>query len=181
MTRIQAINLMLSVINEQPVNTLEEGYIEANLANTILNEVSTEIQLSGYWFNTEENYDIIPNSNNEIILPNNILRVDGSINTDDYVQRGNRLYDRENKTYVIENIVTVDIVLELDFEELPKSVQHYITVRAARKFQTRLVGSQTLFAYTEREEEESRLKIEQENLENNDFNMLDNTNLLQLY
>lgn len=181
MTKIEAINLMLSVINEQPINSLNEGYIESNLADRILEEVSNEIQSKGWWFNYEKDYEIKQTTDGYIYLTSDILSVDGTSNTDDYVQRGNKLYDRGNKTYTFTSSVIVDIVFKLDFEELPFIVQHYITVRAARKFQSRLIGSNTLFAYTEKEEEEARIKLIIEENDKSDYNLLDNQNLISLY
>ena len=182
MTKLEAINEMLSVINEQPVNTLDEGYVEANLANTILENVSTEIQSNrSWWFNSETEYTISPTIDNYIILPDNCLKVDGSSYTDNYVKRGNKLYNREDKTYTFTDTVEVDITFKLDFEDLPFTAQNYIVMRSARKFQSRILGSQTLFAYTEKEEEEARIQLVSEDNDNNDYNLLDNTNNISLY
>lgn len=180
MTLIKAINIMLSTIGEAPVNTIDSGYVEASLAQTILEEVSAEVQSKGFSFNTEAGFEILPDTVGEINLPSATLKVDPVQYSDNYVQRGLKLYDKDNKTFVFTEPVELDLVIELDFEDLPQVAQQYIVVRSARKFQSRLIGNQTLFAYTEREEQEALYELKNYELETNDYNMLDNTNLIDI-
>ena len=52
-TKLDAVNTMLSAIGEAPVNSLSSGLIEAEIAETILDTVNTEVQSMGWHFNTE--------------------------------------------------------------------------------------------------------------------------------
>ena len=45
-TQLQAVNSMLSTIGEAPVNSLSSGLVDAETAETVLNEVSRDVQLN---------------------------------------------------------------------------------------------------------------------------------------
>jgi hypothetical protein len=75
-TKLEAVNTMLSTIGEAPVNSLATGLIDAETAETILNNVSREVQARGWNFNTEYDYTFSPNVDGEIDLPANIIRAD---------------------------------------------------------------------------------------------------------
>ena len=131
-TKLEAVNTMLSAIGEAPVTALNLGLVEADIAETILESVSKEVQSQGYSFNRQLSVVFNPDSNNNIILPADILRADSTQKTGnlDLVQRGLKMFDRVNNTYTITGTVYLDIVTQLDFLDLPEVVKRYITIRA---------------------------------------------------
>lgn len=145
MTKLDAVNQMLTAIGESPVNTLFQGTsVDARIAVQILDEVDRAVQIMGWHFNTEKDYPLSRDTNNNINLSPSIVRVD--VDTDlypdvDVVQRGTKLYDRKNHTFVFTQDLKGEIILLLSFEELPEPARYYITTRAARIFQDRVVGS----------------------------------------
>ena len=158
-TELDAINTMLSVIGEAPVNTLT-GTLPADvaLAYNTLEEVTREVQLTGWHFNTEENYPLLPKpGSGEIHLPANVVEVT-LIDPDsrDIVQRGRKLYDRANHTYKFTETVEASILSVLPFDELPEVFRWYVTVRASRKFQDKAVGSSEQHGYTAEDERHAR-------------------------
>jgi hypothetical protein len=50
-SKLDAINSMLIGIGEAPVNTLNSGLQEAEVAEVILNTISREVQAAGWSFN----------------------------------------------------------------------------------------------------------------------------------
>lgn len=166
-TELDAVNTMLSTIGEAPVNTLT-GQLPNDVAVALatLREVVREIQMSGWHFNTEKDFPLSPDGNGEITLPPAIVRVsltdpDGT----DVVQRGRRLYDRANHTYRFTAPLAATVTLILSFEELPETFKWYATVRAARRFQDRAVGSGDLHAFTSQDEIEARAEARREDTE----------------
>lgn len=155
-TELEAVNLMLSVIGEAPVNTVEDtGVVDAVVARQILTQASRDTQVVGWHWNTEDNYPLTQTfPEGELLLPPNTLKVDTTgVDEDlDLVQRGNRLYDRKNHTFEIKRDVKVELVLLLPFEELPEAARSYISMRAARQFQERMVGSDTLWKFNSNDE-----------------------------
>ena len=97
-TKLEAVNVMLTSIGEAPVNSLISGLEDAELAETILESVNKETQSKGWIFNTDLKVTLSPNTDNQIVLPTNYLRVDTRTtlrsNTKDIVERGRKLYDR---------------------------------------------------------------------------------------
>jgi hypothetical protein len=178
-TELDAVNTMLTAIGESPVNSLSEGSVAAvSIAQSILKEVSHAVQMEGWHFNTESNYPLTPNVSGAITLPQSIIRVDLDSQNDtgdyDLVQRGTTLYDRKNRTAVFTRTLKAEVVLLFSFDELPPVARRYISVRAARVLQGRMVGSETLHGFTQIDELNARLSFEEAEGENADWSIFDN-------
>ncbi|MDW9532259.1 hypothetical protein RWE87_02235 [Sinorhizobium meliloti] len=175
LTELEAINEILATGSDSPISTLEENtVIDASLAMNTLRATSVEVQTRGWNFNTEDSLKITPDQEGAIRLPRNTLKVDtvGESAGLNGVQRGLRLYNKTDKTYTFGSPVTVDLVLGLDFEELPSTARLYITIRAARKYQDRYFGDQSTHSYTSQDELTAQSVMMAEELESTDPNML---------
>ncbi|SCW77057.1 hypothetical protein SAMN02927900_04759 [Rhizobium mongolense subsp. loessense] len=174
-TELEAINLMLSVIGESPVNTVEDtGVVDAVVARQILIQSSRDVQLVGWHWNTEIDYPIAASfPEGELLLPPNTLKVDtsGPDASIDLVQRGNRLYDRKNHTFSVGRTVYVEIVLLLPFDQLPEAARSYIVMRAARQFQERMVGSEVIWQFNSRDELKAWANLQSTEAETLDLNV----------
>lgn len=179
-SKIQAVNIMLASIGEAPVSSLDDATLaDVSIAESILDETNVEIQSRGLHCNTEINYPLTPNTDGEIDLPVNCVSVDttGQSVTTDVVQRGTRLYDRGERSFTtFSGTLFVTMVLLLEFTDLPQHVRRYITVKSARRFQNRILGSQTLSGFTQADENEALLYFEQIEAQTQDYNVL-NDNL----
>lgn len=177
-TELDAVNTILKGIGEQPVNNLTtSGISEASLARDKLREISRAIQSKGLHCNSEEEFPLTPDSLGFVTVPGNTLSVDPSDITKDYVRRGDKLYDRENHTFTINELVLVDIVFFLPFEDLPEHVRRYITISAARIFQAETVGSTTLYNMSEKDEVEAKIEFGRKEMRNRDKTMFDNAEM----
>lgn len=174
-SELDAINIMLSTIGETPINSIESvsGFADAIIAKQILDEIGVAVQEHGWHFNTEIQYVLTPTyPAKEIIIPDNCIEVDTEDQSIDVAMRGNRLYDKINHTYQFEEPLTCNLIVLLEFEEVPQAARHYITVRAARVFQQRVVGSQLLGAFTEKDEMRALLALRRFESKTADYNML---------
>lgn len=174
-TELEAINTMLSTIGESPVNAVEDtGNVDVVIARQILQTVSREVQARGWHFNTEKNYTITPDSEGYLVLPNTVLKVDTVYpdSSKDVVVRGSRLYDREKHTYVFTDAVKVDMTILLTFDELPEVARNYVTIRASRIFQERVVGSDTLHAFNSQDEARAMVSLMEYEADTADLNIL---------
>jgi len=176
-TKLEAINVMLTAIGESPVNTITSSTTtDVSIAIQILDNVSREVQSVGWHFNTDTNYLLAKNSSNQIVLPSNSLRVDNS-NKDadlDLVERGRKLWDRENHTYTITKDIRVNITWFLEFTELPETARRYITIRAARIFQDRMLASETLHAFHQVDELSALSALKEHEGDTRDHSIFDN-------
>lgn len=182
-TELEAVNLILNVMGDSPVSSIDVDNPEAAdaaIALQVLREMSRRVQSKGWHWNTETDYTVTPDGDGFITLPTNCLRVDnvdyvstGGIQAD-IIQRGTRLYDKSTQSYVFAASFAVEMVIVLEFEELPEAARDYIAIRAARVHQTRQLGSVTLANFSKDEENDARLVLEQADGDTGDFNQLRN-------
>ena len=184
-TKLEAVNTMLGVIGESPVNTISGSSLPVSvvMALNVLDEVSREVQSEGWHFNTEFEYPLVRNSSNQFSLPTNTLKIDTPIDkyTDiDVVQRGTSLYDRKNHTDVFDEDLEVTITFELAFEDLPQQFRTYINIKAARKFANRFLGSPEIESFTLRDEINAKATAVDSDSENADRTIFDNYDVLRV-
>lgn len=176
-TSLEAINLMLSMIGEAPVNDLDTASTsDVSTAIRTLNEVNREVQTFGWIFNTEKEVTLPKDNSGYINIPLDAARVEvsRSLYSDcDPVQRGERLYDRKNRTFVFtRNIVAEKLVTLLPYEDLPQSAKHFISIRAARRFAARVQGAETTQQFSAQDEMFANRTLLKEQAEQSDLNIL---------
>lgn len=181
-SELEALNMMLATLGEAPINSLEEvtKVGDAVIARAVLREISIEVQEEGWHFNTESEFELLPLSySKEIFIPGNVIEMDASPYEGrdvDVVIRGNRLYDRKNKTFQFQKTIKADLTILLDYDELPQAARHYVKVRAARVFQQRVVGSDSLNAFTEKDEARALRSLRRYESRTADYNILTGNN-----
>ena len=176
-SKLEAINVMLTSIGESPVNTITSSTTtDVSIAVQILDNVSREIQSVGWHFNTDVNYKLAKNTSNEIVLPSNCLRVDNTHQDADLdlVERNRKLWDRENHTYTITRDIKVNITWLLEFTEIPETARRYITIRAARIFQDRMLASETLHKFHQVDEIQALAALKEHEGDTRDHSIFDN-------
>jgi hypothetical protein len=173
-SKLNAVNTLLAIIGEAPVNSLNPPLTgDASLADQVLDEVSREVQGAGWSWNTML-YDSIPldASTGQSQLPSNTLAVRFNpltYPTQRFVLRGLRLFDRVKNTYDLRTSLGVavtgnnsdlvaEIVEELNWDSIPETGRRYITIRAGRIFANRAVTSASIESYTA-EDEQNALQI----------------------
>lgn len=176
LTELDSVNIMLSTIGESPVSSLtgSETTVDVSLARQILRETTVQVQATGWHFNTEKEWLMPVGVNGTIAIPANCVQIDSSGKDThlDVAQRGGRLYNKTAHTNVFTNSVCVDMILLLDFTDLPQVARNYIAIRAARVFQQRMVGADSLSAYTEKDEAKALAALKRLDSNNADYNIL---------
>ena len=182
-TKLQAINTMLSVVGEPPVNSLTAQRADSFIAQSILDEVSREVLTYGWQFNTEDNVTLSPDSSTGFIyISDSVVRVDMDSRYDDtydIVVRGNRIYNRKTNSFVFTEDLVAQRVILMDFDDLPEVAKRYITVRAARIFQDRVVGAQTLHAFTATDELVALTKMQEYENEVGDYSIFQSDDMIR--
>lgn len=177
-TKLEAVNVMLTSIGEAPVNSLISGLEDAELAETILESVNKETQSKGWIFNTDLKISLSPNTDNQIVLPDNYLRVDTRdtlrSSSKDIIERGRKLYDRIGNTFTFTEAVSLDVVILLDFTDIPEVARRYITIRSARIFQDRVLSSTNIHGFQIQDEQQAYIELQDYHAETADFNIFDN-------
>ena len=170
---LPAVNQILASVGQAPVTTLDQTNPDVAIVYDTLLQVSKEVQAEGWTFNKEFAYKLIPDANDEIIIPNNILQIDL---TDDYqdidaVKRGGKLYERVEHTFkwTTNSEYEFDIVWWFDWVDLPIPIQDYIVSKAATISAQRIVGDQQLVASLQQREMLSRANAMEYECNQGDF------------
>lgn len=154
-TLLDAVNVLLTNIGEMPVDSLENQQIQdARIAERTLLEFAKEGQIRGWSWNTEKAYPFDRNSaTGEIDVPGSVMswlvdpyRLDGR-----FVLRGTRVYDKKNRTFQIDSTdapIKADVIWLLSWDDSPEAFNRWTTIRAARVFASRMLGSDSLINYT---------------------------------
>ena len=175
-TELEAINVMLGAIGEAPINSLVGTLpVDVRNAQSVLNEVSKEVQSEGWSFNYEYDVVLTRDAGNSVALPTNVLRVDVSVANHpdiDPVQRGLKLYDRKNHTFSFTEDLKAEIVYFIKFDELPEPARRYINIKAARMFVDRTIGDDGLRTYTQQDEVRARAVLCDSDASISDHNVL---------
>lgn len=173
-TEIEAINEMLNAIGEGAVSSIDTGNSDVVQASELLRRHSRRLQSNGWWFNTNYSLRLSPDTNGYINLPSNCLKVDA---TDDdryepIVMRGERLFNLKTNSYVFDKALSVDMVVGLEWEELPQIVRDYIVASAGLEFVDTEIGSEVRHAFTEKRRNEAFIVMRSTETENGDYNMM---------
>ena len=175
-SKLEAVNSMLGHIGESPVNSISDTNalpISAATAISVLDEVSRSVQAEGWHFNTELKVTLSPVGDGTITLSDDTLEVDTIDTSIDIAQRGLSLFDRSNNTSVFSKALEVNLTRLLDFTSLPEAARRYITLRASRVFQGRMVGSRELEALIARDEYNARADLMDSEGNNSDRTIFD--------
>ena len=178
-TLLEAVNICLQNIGEQPVNSLEDQQVvEATMAERTILEFHKEGQTRGWSWNTELAYEFAKNNaTNQIVVPTNVV----SWSTDPYQWagrfqlRGQKVYDKENHTYTLGSEITslkADVVWLLPWDECPEAFNRWITIRSARVFSDRVLSSDSIFKYTAVDEQAALVELQRVELEQAQANSL---------
>ncbi len=178
-TELEAVNTMLSMIGEAPVNSLTGTLpLDATIAKNTLTEISREVQAAGWHYNTEFKVTLAKDVNNKIPLAANIMRVDLDTarydkHSLDVVKRGEFLYNKSKHTFTFDDALDATVIYYLQFDELPENVKRYINIRAGRIFADRVVGEQQLHGFTQQEELNALAILKQEEADTGNHNIFD--------
>lgn len=178
-TLLDAVNTQLENIGEQPVDTLDNQNIQdARVAERTLLELHREGQLRGWSWNREEAYPFEKDkATKEIVVPANVInfsvdqyRWDGR-----FILRGQRVYDKWNRTYKFDDTITeicADVVWLLSWDDSPEAFNRWTTIRAARVFAARVLGSDSIVKYTSYDEQMALTELMRVELEQSKPNSL---------
>ncbi len=152
LTELDAVNMILRNDGEAPVDTLDDtGFSEVADARAVLNNISAEEQTRGWAYNTDFALRILPDAiTGQIALTDDILWVrpaSYSVGLD-VVERGRKLYNNTDHSYVFTQPVFLDICRFLPFDHLPAYARVHMAIRAARRYQAQATGSARQDSFT---------------------------------
>lgn len=172
MSELEAVNKLLAVAGDSPVQTLEDQYVQSKLARQILTRTSRRIQEIGWWFNEEESVSLIPDIDGLITLPVNAITALPVGDAGSVVQRGRSMYNRSDRTYQFDEPLKVDMVLALEWEQLPQQAREYISDAACSEYNRDYVGDLSLKTSLDENEANSYRVLKAADTDARDINLL---------
>ena len=179
-TELEAVNVILSTIGEAPLNSLSGSLpVDGTMAKNVLSEISREVQSSGWHFNTHYKSTLTRDTNNNIPVATNVVRVELDPNLEskssyDLVQRDGKLFNLAKDTDIFDkDFKDVTQVLLLPFNEIPEQAKRYITIRSARVFHDRTLGANTLHKFSQEDEKQALSILRNAESRTGDFSIFD--------
>lgn len=155
--RLGAVNVMLEAIGQRPISSLSvTSQADVAMAEQLLDNTNREVQSEGWDFNTDIEYSIALDGDSKIAVPADALSIDAHYKATHAVERGGFMWDRDNHTFVWDQAMKCDIIRFLSFSDLPSNARWYVTVKASRRFQRRMLGDEATERFTYDEEVEAR-------------------------
>jgi len=153
-TELSAVNAILGSIGQSPLSTLDYDNPEVSFVYNILKESNIDVQNEGWIFNRENHIKYTTDSNNKIVVPSDVVRIDGTDEWDrtrDFVRRKDsddawKVYDRVNHTfeYPDDDYFYFNVVRLVEFEDIPSVFQRYIIYKASGRAAVQLVANREL-------------------------------------
>ena len=173
-TELDAVNTMLFVVGESPVDTLDDNTCaESAEALSLLRRESRALQMKGWKFNTDECCVLAADNDGEVKLPLNTLSVTftGSDKYASFTYRGGKVYDRRRQTFTIGRAVMADVVVLLDFEDMPEPARRFVTIASARRLQDANLGDGSLHQFEAADEALAWAEFLGREMEDADYNI----------
>lgn len=171
-TLLDAVNILLEAARVSGIDSLAQVDLneDAAAAKKAIDDVSREVQRSGWEQNTSRGFVLDPEVDGTVLLPLDTAKVKVSrgYSGNRLVPRDGKLYDPKLRTYTIGKSVTVDLVQYLEFSDLTDSMKAYITGLAARRFAIPRLPSPSNFKYTEEMVEGFLTALEHEDTDHDD-------------
>lgn len=152
LSKLEAVNTVLEAYGIDPVSSLGSTQY-ATKAETHLIRALMGLNLkNGLKHSTTVDEVWTPDVNGEIAISHNVVRVipSGTFTGRDWIVQDNRLFDRENSTYVFDGEVTLITTRTVPWDDLPLSARWYATMAACVSILVSLKpGDPALNAYRE--------------------------------
>lgn len=172
LTELDVVNDMLASMGEQPLNAIDEDHPLVASAVRILRIANAREQAKSWWFNREI-VVIKPDPETGFsYVPGDTLSIDPVSAWTHLVQRGRRLYDPRGRAYLIGRDVTVHLIREVPFDDLPAMAQAYVSLAAQEDFQKAYDADRLKYEQIIRQKQEAFLVLRAEDIRNAGVNLL---------
>jgi len=178
---LDILNAMLASIGSSSISSTVGRHPGLLRSAPILARINRSVQARGHWFNTDWGLKLLPSEEQEFILPDSTLKADTTNKADPYVRRGRLMYDPYNHSYSIPlDKMHVDVVLQLDYNDLPVAAIDLIEARAILELVQISNSDQITLNSRRMELKRATMAFETERLSQADFTIRDNPNYARI-
>ncbi len=180
-SELDAVNNIIGTIGESPVNTLENlTDVDAINALSILRSVNRQEQARGWSFNTIDHYTLNPNADTHTIPWSEDYLFLKDNNGHKLIKAGDLVKDLTRNSTSFKEPLDVEAILYVSYENMPEAMRNYIVAKACFIFQNRFFGDDTLLKVTQMQMQETWQQLQEYEISNNDYNMLNLTGVAEL-
>lgn len=126
MNLLRAVNEILPKLGERPVTSLEA---KSPTLAVILPQIECEVELctaTGWWFNTFYGVEIFPDSEGNLMVPEDTISFVTDKGQPSIVARGEQFFDSATRSYTFTEKVRGTLRQRVPFEELPENAARYV-------------------------------------------------------
>jgi len=178
MDELEALNMLLRAIGSSPVNSLRTGHPDAANARATLNRIRRRVQRRGWWYNIDYNVTYQPQEDGCIRIPKEISSIIPE--STQYVERGGKLYDKRNQTFLFtHNVIMCRVTRILEWDDMPAVVQEYAAYFAAAEFVRDELEDPQKVHDLEKSAKQSLIDVKKQDLEEGRYNMFNSARTQQ--
>ena len=187
LTKLDAINEALSLVGVAEVADLSDPQRQDALkAQSTFDEVLHQVGTVYQHYNQYEEIEFTPDSNNQIVIPDEVFDVELYQNTDEVVIKRNsdgnlRLFNQTENTFEFTGTTKATVTYYLEFEDLPEVVKRYVTQATARKLYLKLFGPSPHLQVLQAEEKMAYDTMQRWEVDSTDANMLAHPDRLRVW
>lgn len=178
MDELEALNMLLRLIGSSPVNSLDTPHPDAANAKTTLDRVRRQFQRKSWWFNSDYNVTLSPDSSGLITIPdtyNSVVFCDNA-----YVVRGGYVYNKLTQTNQHTTDVQVYLIIQtLDWEDMPTIVQDYCAYFAASQFIRDELEDPSKTQELQQDAARTLIDVKNQDLTENKYNMFNKSRVVR--
>ena len=176
----QGVNKLLKAIGEIPITDNTQALTalstdDVGMARDNLLSMSKSIQTTGYWFNKETNYPLMPNSSGYIAISDTILDIGGNA---ELIVKDHKLYNTTDKSFVFTEPQEVTITFYLQFDDLHPTAADAIVREATREFYNDILGDTQEAAILGLNADKAMLQLQKKQLAHRKINLMSGSRLL---
>jgi len=168
MQLIDAVNVTLKALGESLITDINTSNPSAGLAKSSLAIQRRGALATGWWFNTIERI-YTPSALGKINVPYNQLSVYGTDGSK-YGVRNSLLYNLVEQTSVFTETVTLRIMIDVEFEDLPEYIAQYLAYSVAAETYMNDLGKDNNYVELQAKASEYKSLAFRENLRNEQYN-----------
>ncbi|MFA4972300.1 MAG: hypothetical protein WC683_06780 [bacterium] len=171
---LEAVNEMLEIIGEAPVDALDTGGVSAaGRAEAILDRTERRVQSMG-WYENTESVTYTPDGSKHVEPGTDILSVDAiNASTDFRVSlRNGRVYDLENRTDEFDGDMELEVIRRLAFSDMSDELRAYAVAAACQEFYRAMIGDGPMKGELELRMQRAQSRMHNADIRSGDVGML---------
>lgn len=177
---LSAVNAMLGLLNELPVNSLDDDHPLVPAALSKLQMENSFVQSDMLWFNTEYPTLHPDPVTRHIRVPSDCASADSLTSSPSLAIRGGKLYNLDVGTLEFARPLRVRLHRIIPFDDTPLTARQFILCRAKREFQADYDGDQLKMQKLEQDIQRARMAMNAEHIRNVKANMFNRSGVQRI-